>query len=159
MSVISIAGQRWIAKTVTYKIPGGVTTKPYPVEVLDEIETGHPQLTGGNLRIYLHYYTPGVEAASVVLGTVIGGALNSIVKFLPTPPNEDQVIPILGSILGGSLNSIVRNTSVEPEAINGGLGTMLGGTLNTIIVVFYTKGLPEAFQVSLMGMTGGSLNE
>lgn len=120
-----------------------LTTRPYPVELVEGFDTALAPVSG-------YFLTPGLDAFDTGLA-LISGDLRSI--FQAYSNSEPEAIDTALVIQSGDLQVIFESyTDAEPEAIDTAL-VIQSGTLDAILVT-YSNYASEAFDASLALVSG-----
>ena len=157
MEVTTNLGNELTAETVQAVLPDGVpaediyipfflTTTPYPLNVVESIESGIEVVDGFTL-------TPDIVGINFSLGLSSGTLRALLQKYENALP---EGIDHSFTFLSGTLRDIlVEYTDALPEGIDSSFAILSGGTLR-IIIVFYTNWPAEGIESGL-GLLSGTL--
>ena len=132
-----------------------VTTKPYPLENTDSLQSASMSIDGGYLREILKYYNNyPPESVSSVSFSLVSGELREVIKIYSI---EESLQCGSMSVISGELRDILKTyEDGEIESIEGTSMEISSGVLR-VALLKYEYGEVESLQCASMSITGGYL--
>lgn len=162
MSYLTVPGQTWILRPTEYRLPGGVSSKLYPLEVIESVKIRNRWVENSALTNALSYYRWDTKAAEKVQtnpGSVSSVELNAVVSSYTRWPYE-TVKNDAGSVTSIVLDRVVVSFNAGYESAYNSPGTVTFLSLDgeVIVPVMYSTGLPEKYTITSFSVTEISLD-
>jgi hypothetical protein len=151
--------QLWIERDdiEQYVPPGGLSSTPYPLGVLESVKQYGGTITSGT-QSRGRTKSSFTEQVRINGGQVSACALNTITKAYVIPPGGDNYKEG-GVITGAVLSNILRSYAYpEVDRYSNTGATITSASLSTLLVG-YVRGKPETLEQTGGFITGISLNE
>ena len=132
------------------------TSRPYPIEDIESLESLSAIITDGNLRAIHQQYNESFEDLESLSATITGGNLRALLKYYTNGLPED-LESLSATITGGELHAVMLSyTNGLPEDLESLSAVIAGGELDDRLI-HYTNGLPEDLESNAAVITGGTL--
>jgi len=131
-----------------------LTSKPYALEVVEEVKVHSGIITGGEFRELLHQYDNGINNVYTKEAGIVSGTFNDLLSAMDV--GYEEVNTGTGYVTGGTFNDLLNDyVNGLPENAYTKEGHITGGAFNNLLIE-YIYGESESIETLYGKITGGT---